>query len=198
MRRAIVSLTSIVAAGCLAVALAAPTALGIDARTSVPDGMCSLWTVKQVSNAMKETMEVVRDDPDRCVWYSKKDHNGSISTLSAGLWGGDPTSDTPLIDQARVSGPAWTKEIEVAGMRVLATAMKRFGKNRDISMDAFPDPVTWVNLNAYSVIGTNVETALKRVIETGLPKLAVAAPSAATSPSASPGASAPAVSLCVC
>ena len=103
MRRVRVSLMVVGAIACLA---GATSVAAVDARLKVPGGMCSLWTVKQVSSAMKETMKVVRDDPDYCVWYGKKDHNGNISTASAGLWGGDPSSDEPFIDQSR-EGPRW-------------------------------------------------------------------------------------------
>jgi hypothetical protein len=174
---------SLVAVVVIALLTSATSVVAVDARLSVPGGMCSLWTVKQVSSAMKETMKVVRDDPGYCVWYSKKDHNGNISTASAGLWGGDG-SDEPFIDQSRV-GPRWVGEIEVAGVPVLKTKVERSGKNRDMSMDAFPDASTWMNFNAHSVIGANVETALKRLIEIAVDKLPVIAPSA--SPLASPG-----------
>jgi hypothetical protein len=170
--------------GAIACLAGATSVAAVDARLKVPGGMCSLWTVKQVSSAMKETMKVVRDDPDYCVWYSKKDHNGNISTASAGLWGGDPSSDEPFIDQSR-EGPRWVGEIQVAGVPVLKSKVERSGKNRDMSMDAFPDASTWMNFNAHSVIGANVETALKRLIEIGVDKLPVIAPSA--SPLASPG-----------
>jgi hypothetical protein len=152
--------------------VAAPTALAVDARTSIPEGMCSLWTARQAGNAMGERMEVVRDDPDYCVWYSKNDHNGSISTLSAGLWGGDPSSELPLLDQARDSGSRWTKEEVVAGVPVLMTDVHRSGKLREITAAAFPDPTTWLNLNATSVIGKDVRRAVRRMVELTAPSFA--------------------------
>ena len=94
-------LSTILVLTVLAISLSALPAIAVDARTSIDGGMCSPWTTKQVSSAMKEQMKVVREDPDYCVWYSKKDHSGNISTLSTSLWGGDPSSDTPLLDQAR-------------------------------------------------------------------------------------------------
>ena len=115
MRRVMVSLVVMM----IACAASAPSVLAAEPRLSVPGGVCSLWTVKQVSSAMKESMKVVRDDPDQCVWYSKKDHSGNISTLSAGLWGGDPGSSEHWIDQSRTSGTRWVGEIEVDGVPVL-------------------------------------------------------------------------------
>ena len=77
--------------------------------------------------------DVVREDPDYCVWYSRKDHNGNISTLSASLWGGDSSSDEPLLDQARgESWRNWTSEDTVAGVPVLLTSVRRSGKNREL------------------------------------------------------------------
>jgi hypothetical protein len=165
--------------------LAAPTAAQ-DVRTSIPDGMCSLWTAKQASSAMKEPMKVVRDDPDSCVWYSKKDHSGNISTLSASLWGGDPSSDLPLLEQARgESWRNWTSEDTVGGAPMLLTDVRRSGKNREITAAAFPDDVTWLDVHATSVIGANVRTAVKRMVGIAAPAFAVdegpsAAPSATT------------------
>ncbi len=61
MRRALVALT------LLLLVAASPSVYGVDARTSIPGGMCSLWSTRQASNAMGEPMEVVREDPDYCV-----------------------------------------------------------------------------------------------------------------------------------
>jgi hypothetical protein len=156
-----------------------------DARTSIPGGMCSLWTTKQASSAMKEPMKVVREDPDYCVWYSKKDHSGNISTLSARLAGGDASSDLSLLEQARAeTWRNWTSEDTVDGVPVLMTDVRRFGKNREIDAAAFPDDVTWLDVNATSVIGANVRTAVKRMV-------GVAAPAFAVEPATSPAASVP-------
>lgn len=182
MRRAAVSLA------LLLLIAASPAAYGVAARTGIPEGMCSLWTTKQASSAMKEQMEVVRDDPAQCVWYSKKDHNGNISTLSASLWGGDPSSSLPLLEQARSeTWRNWTSEEMVAGIPVLMTDIGRFGKNREITAAAFPDDATWLDLNAMSVIGKDVRKAVRRMVELAAPKLASTAPSMAPAPSGSPG-----------
>lgn len=180
MRRTAVSLT------LLLLIAASPSVYGVDARTSIPDGMCSLWTTKQASSAMKEQMTVVRDDPDQCVWYSKKDHDGNISTLSASLWGGDPSSDLPLLEQARSeTWRGWTSEETIAGIPVLMTDVRRLGKNREIAAATFPDDATWLDLNAMSVIGKDVRTAVKRMVELAASKLASTAPSMAPTPSGS-------------
>lgn len=160
--------------------------LAIDARTSIPGGMCTPWTTRQASRAMKEQMEVVREDPDYCVWYSKKDHSGAISTLSASLWGGDPSSDEPLIDQARgQEWRGWTSEDTVAGVPMLLTDVRRSRKDREITAAAFPDATTWIDINATSVIGADVRRAVKQLVE-------IAAPTFAAEASASPAATEPA------
>lgn len=158
-------------------------AWALDARTSIPGGMCSPWTTKQASSAMKEQMKVVREDPDYCVWYSKKPHNGNISTLSVSLWAGDPSSELPLLDQARgETWRNWSREDAVAGVPTLLTDVRRSGKNREISAAAFPDDVTWLDVNATSVIGADVRRAVKRMVEIAAP---VFAAEAGTSPAAS-------------
>ncbi len=182
MRRVVVSLLLIL----LLLVAASPTAYGVDARTSIPEGMCSLWTTRQATNAMGEPMEVVRDDPDFCVWYGKKPHSGSISTLSAGLRVGDPWSDESLLDQAR--GQEWRgwSEATVGGVPMLMTKVDRSGKNREITAAAFPDPTTWLDLNAYSVIGKDVRRAVRRMVEIAAPKLAATTPSIAPAQSTGP------------
>lgn len=187
MRRAPVALT------LLLLVAASPIVYGVEARTSIPGGMCSLWTTRQASNAMGEPMEVVREDPDYCVWYSKDDHNGSISTLSALLRAGSSSSDAPLIDQARSSDPRWTSEVEVDGVPVLMTDVRRSRRNREISAAAFPDPATWLDVNATSVIAKDVRRAVRRMIEIAAPKLAATAPSIAP---ASSGPATPATDPC--
>ena len=122
-------LSTILILSVLAMVMSALPVVAIDARTSIPGGMCSPWTTKQASSAMKEQMKVVREDPDYCVWYSKKPHNGNISTLSASLWGGDASSDVPLVDQAR--GEAWrkwTSEDTVGGVPDAADRCAAFGQ----------------------------------------------------------------------
>jgi len=179
-------LSTVLTLSVLATLMSALPAIAVDARTSIDGGMCTPWTTKQVSSAMKEQMKVVREDPDYCVWYSKKDHSGNISTLSASLWGGDPSSDTPLLDQARgESWRNWTSEDTVAGVPVLLTDVRRSRKNREITAAAFPDDVTWLDINATSVIGADVKRAVKKMVE-------IAAPMFATGAGASPAASEPA------
>ncbi|MET0772454.1 MAG: hypothetical protein ABWZ82_05160, partial [Candidatus Limnocylindrales bacterium] len=156
--------------------------IAVDARTSIPEGMCSLWTTRQATNAMGEPMKVVREDPDYCVWYSRNDHSGNISTLSAGLWGGDPRSDVPLIDQARdQSWRGWTSEETVGGAPMLLTDVRRSRRNREITAAAFPGDDTWLDLNATSVIAKDVRRAVRRMVGIAAPKLA-ATSSASTAP----------------
>lgn len=170
-------------------ALVASVVVAQEARTSVPGGMCSLWTERQVSRAMRETMAVVRDDPDACVWYGKATRSGSISTASVSLWGGDPTSADSFLEQARRSGPQWASEIEVAGTTALATSTRRAGQTREITMAAFPDAVTWMNVRVTSQRGKDARTAATRLIELGAAKLTPMT-TASTTPSSIPGPSA--------
>ncbi len=190
MRHASRSRTAIVMALVVAssTALVASVVHAQETRTGVPGGMCSLWTPREVSRAMKETMEVVRDDPDRCVWYGKATRSGSISTASAGLWGGDPSSSDSFLEQARRSGQQWADEIEVAGVPALTTKLRRTGQTREITTAAFPDPVTWLNVNVTSQRGKDAKAAATRLIELGVRKLAAMATPAPPSPSPSPSA----------
>jgi hypothetical protein len=83
-------------------------------------GICAILTVEEVSAALGETVAIVEDTPETCVFAVDGD-GASLTGLAVIRENADPEALEPLADQTRATFPDAT-DVEVGGLSGLATA----------------------------------------------------------------------------
>ena len=110
-----------------------------------PAGLCTILTVEEVSAALGETVAVVEDTPETCV-FAVDGEDASLTGLAVIRERADPEAQEPLTDQVRATFPDAT-DIEVGGLPGLATADEPLANGwTQAQLVLFPDDDTMLFL----------------------------------------------------